>query len=161
MPTVISTSNLNSWVFNNVISSNFLDNTIPSISVLCVFFQCLLNWECFYSWHWHVNDNWPALLSNFKLSQLSLKSNVITLFYRDGLFFLMYLPMKLLWIVFIYLCIVCIVLIICFNFSFIIELDMCDAHDCSHNCTPAPDGYICLCPPNKKLLPDNKTCAGR
>lgn len=39
------------------------------------------------------------------------------------------------------------------------ELDMCDAHDCSHNCTPAPDGYICLCPPNKKLLPDNKTCA--
>ncbi|XP_052831949.1 low-density lipoprotein receptor-related protein 1B isoform X1 [Octopus bimaculoides] len=38
-------------------------------------------------------------------------------------------------------------------------VDECSSGVCSHICVPSPTGFICLCPPHKKLLPDMKTCA--
>ena len=41
------------------------------------------------------------------------------------------------------------------------DVDMCMNNDCEYRCRKAPFGFICTCPPHKKLKPDNKTCEGK
>ncbi|CAL1537092.1 unnamed protein product [Lymnaea stagnalis] len=38
------------------------------------------------------------------------------------------------------------------------EYDMCLNNDCEAKCHKSPDGFVCSCPENQKLRPDNKTC---
>ncbi|XP_055870134.1 low-density lipoprotein receptor-related protein 1-like isoform X4 [Biomphalaria glabrata] len=39
------------------------------------------------------------------------------------------------------------------------EYDMCINHDCQGTCHKSPEGFVCSCPENQRLRPDNKTCA--
>ncbi|KAH9498800.1 Exosome complex protein, partial [Bulinus truncatus] len=38
------------------------------------------------------------------------------------------------------------------------EYDLCVNNDCEGTCHKSPEGFVCSCPENKRLRPDNKTC---